>query len=276
MFPLVVLADVRLAAKSRPINLEWKAGESWAVMGPGELDSLFEAVSKSKRPFAGSVNLGGHVVETEGATRWRKSLMEYAKSMPRGGDLEAVAEALAVLQLWDHRRTVVDRLDPWALSQVALLPLLLAAPSSILLCQSGMDGLDPWLLPAVMESLGRRTADQCLLVVKTSRPDIAEHLGRLVVFHRQEVAFSGSVEELIAKSGPELVTLRSREEPVARALVEPFQVDASSTSEGEIHIRSQEQQHLAAHLLTQGYGNTSLVWHRPRTLEEALLALPLI
>lgn len=276
MFPLVVLADVRLSAKSRRMNFEFGAGTSWAVMGPGEPSALFDVIAKVKRPQAGNVNLGGPIVESGGISKWRKSLMDFAKQLPLGGDLEAVAEALAVLHLWDSRRLTLDQLDRRSTAHAALLPLFLAAPGSILLCNQHLDALDPWVLPGVLDFLTRRLKSESVLLAWTSRPDIAESMDNLLVFHRQEIAFAGSVEELIARGGQEAMTIRVGNEPIARALVKPFQVEATSSPGGELQLLSPANQDMAAHLLSHGYGNVELVQSRPKTLEEALRDLPLI
>lgn len=262
-----------LAKGADPFSWAAAAGSSWAVMGrAGSGKSLvLETLAGRARPVSGSVQRSLPIAIASQDFNRRATVQRTAMDLLGRDDTGLVAEVLTALDLWEVRRSIIDRLSPARQSAIAILPLFCPGPA-ILICDGWLDRLGPWALGPAMELLLPRLAQGSVLVVATDRPDIAQKLGSLVVMRELGVGFAGGWLELEHRMGQvDSIVVTGDPERIAAA-ADALELTAKILPGGEVLIAAAPGQDVAVRLLLEGYGAVRTVISRPPTTEELLLA----
>ena len=194
-----------------------------------------------------------------------------AKFQGHQGRSSRITELLLATRLWDRR---TDSLADLSDSELAAAELLgpLSQDSNLLLIDGQLDRLDPWVFRSVMAVLGEKMNQGTAVVAVTNRPDVIKELGTLVVLSDYAIKFAGSVVDLLRHGPNHEVTVKTKNQPGVRALVEPFRVSVQPCEDG-IRFFAPEGQDLVAHLLREGYGDIEFITLKQPTIEEALSRL---
>lgn len=269
---LLELISAKLAPKSRAWSLSISSGEAWALIGAAASGKShwLEMVMGHKDPSSGGVRRRGKIVEADIDIGLRATPESVAAVHSTKSQLEARAEVLTLLGLWDLRKTAIPKLTETQRDACRLLPVLLSGAE--VLCVDGtLDRLDPWLLGQVIGRLQERCRQGSALICATARPDIAENFSHLALIDKGSPVFAGTIAEFISSSAPAELVVETRDHQCVASIAKPFRVQAESTESG-VRLRAAEGQELAARLLVEGYGRVESVLVSERTLGQALAA----
>ena len=267
---LLELISAKLGPKSRAWSLSICGGEAWALMGPAASGKShwLEMVMGHKDPSSGGVRRRGKIVEADIDIGLRATPESVAAVHSSKSQLEARAEVLTLLGLWDLRKTAIPKLTETQKDACRLLPVLLS--SAEVLCIDGtLDRIDPWLLALVIGRLQERCRLGSALICATARPDIAENFSHLALLEKGSPAYSGTIADFIATAAPTELVVKTQDHQCVASIAKPFRVEAESTEVG-VRLRAAEGQELAARLLVEGYGRVESVLVSESTLGQAL------
>lgn len=271
---LVELQAVSLKEKGRALSLQLHAGDLYAVMGPASSGktSLIDLVTGDLKPPRGKVVGRPKVVAPSDGTYSRRATpTSVAKANTRTNSPGHLVAVLSALHLWDVREATVSRLTPGRALAVDLLPVFLQS-ADLALIDGHFDYMDPWMLDDTLDLVEQQAQEGKAFLVVTSRPDIADRLGNIIVFKDSVPRFAGTCRELIEHTSPAEVHVEAEDESTVRTMVEPFTVSIKS-AKGSLLLTAHNGQELAARLLTHGYGNVKSVILKEPTLEEAIQSL---
>lgn len=270
----VKLDGASLEERGRTLSLELCPGDTYAVMGPSGAGKslLLDVMTGEIRPVRGQAVVQGRAVRPNNGTYSRRATpATVARANTRSTDTAQIVAVLSALHLWDLRDTPVTKLPTGLAIATDLIPLFLQ-PADLLVVDGLLDYLDPWLLEDLLELLDQQVQEGRAALVATSRPDIAEALGNLIVLKSKTPRFAGTCRELIEQSRPAELFVEVDDESTVRTMVEPFTVSIKSRPDG-LELTSHAAQDLAARLLTQGYGQIRTIILKEPTLKEAIHSL---
>lgn len=271
---LVRFDGVALQEKGRTLSLELHPGEKYAIMGPAGSGktSLLDLFTGDLRPERGDVNFNARVLRPNDSTYSRRATpATVAKANTKSADTAQIVSVLTALHLWEFRDIAFTKLTPGHAMAVDLLPLFLQQ-GDLAIIDGHLDYCDPWMLDDTLEMIDQHSQDGKSFLITTSRTDIANALGSLIVLKSGVPRFAGTCRELVEQTRPAELTVQLDDDSTVRSMVEPFTVSLKAKG-STLELTSHNGQELAAKLLTEGYGNVKSVIVREPTLDEAIRAL---
>lgn len=266
------LDNVGLQSKGNTLSLTVEQGQSICIVGPAASGKsrLAAILAKTERPARGTIHAPSKIelVTNEELPRRSKPL-GLARRSTRSAT--RVAEVLTALSLWELRQRPLSHLSD-AQRQACSLIEALSGTAPLIILDGSLDGLDPWTLPGTLALLSERVSRGTVLVVTTNRPELVDRFDAVIVLNNQDVAFAGSVSELLRRGIGRELRITSTSVSGVRALIAPFQVNVRETKTG-LEIQAKEGQSIAARLLLEGYGSVDFVYMQPQTVESALSEL---
>lgn len=232
---------------------------------------LVRAIAGLERLKTGGVHMEAEKLLPPGGFGRRANLNSLLARKDNLEDQERTTQTVMDLGLWEHRATSISDL-PEALHQACRLVPALSAATGILILDGDLDLLDLWLLEGVRIALARLLARGGACVLATNRPDLLTDADILVVLKDSVPVFAGPLEDLWRRAGKNTLEVATRNQPGARALVEPFSVRVTETPDG-LKLEAEEGQEIAARLLRDGYGDVRYVITRRPSLAEAIRSL---
>jgi energy-coupling factor transporter ATP-binding protein EcfA2 len=257
---LIDVDDFLTQPKARAFRLEVEPGSRLAIMGRS-------ATGKSRllQAVAGAAKRGIKVHSpTISALSGRATPQHLVK--PGGSDHAAVV--LSMLGLWDVRKTTLANLSESQRRAALFASILHVREGVILLDDDILDRLDPWSRLGAVESLLALPNDVAILVV-TNDPTVGEKFPRMLILGSKGLLFEGEPSALLTGMAPIEYAIKTQDREAVRAMVEPFQLEIASTSEG-IRFSARENQNVAVDLLLKGYGTVESVMVKSPTFAEAL------
>ncbi len=271
---LVQLESVSFAKQGRTLTAQIQNGEKYAVMGPiaSGKSWFLQCIAQSEKPERGSITLNSEVaMASEKEYGRRATAANLARAFAKGLESGKVVEVLTHLKLWDIKDQLVHKLTPGQIVLVDLLPCFLSESETILI-DGHLDFIDPWTLEDILELIEAQSIQGKAFFITTSRADIAEALGNLIVLKSGTPKFAGTVQELIKSSDPLTLHVELDDPSTVLSMIDPFVIYAKAGKK-QIELSSHQGQELAAKLLTYGYGNVKSVVMRTQTVEEAIKSI---
>ncbi len=126
--------------------------------------------------------------------------MAMIRAVPAHDRARAGRQALVEVDLADRLRSRLGSLSGGMLKRLAIAQALLTTPR-VLLCDEPTVGLDPEQRASVRELLKRLAADRCLVLTSHIVEDAVYLADRVVVLHARRIAYDGTVDDLVGRSG---------------------------------------------------------------------------
>lgn len=261
----------RLTARGPSLSLTLASGQSLGVFGPagsGKSWALRVFSGQEKSP-EGTVAAKGTVAAIGLTAKDRRSSAQVVAKRISGreGALRA-GEAIDALRLWDFRQQPIADLSPGQQAACELLPVL-ASHANVLIIDSIIEGLDPWIRERVWKLIDLRLAEGAALIHASNDPWLIPRMSSILVLKDRQIVFAGRYQDLLRSGSESEVVVETRDQPGVRALVSPFEVSISETPNGLL-LKSREGQAIAAKLLVEGYGDVRSVMLKEPTPEELL------
>ncbi|HJP82304.1 MAG TPA: ATP-binding cassette domain-containing protein [Fimbriimonadaceae bacterium] len=270
----LVFDHVSLVKSGPTLALRVPTGSTVAIMGAANSGKtkLLRSILGQASVARGKITIPGEGIFV-GDSEWsrRETPTSVARRILGKGSLQLFTEAISALGLWDIRQKSCASLGAGHQNAVHFIPALLES-SKVICTDHGFDLLDISILESLWSFLRQRLTDERVLVYSTARPDIGERADQVIVLKDQQIAFSGSPEELRRTQVETEFEVVTENQPGVRALVEPFQISVQEIPDG-LRIRAEEGQAIAARLLVEGYGDVRYVVQRPPSFRDALSRL---
>jgi ABC-2 type transport system ATP-binding protein len=213
------------------VNFEVGAGEIFGVLGPngGGKTTLFKILSTSLRPASGRATVLGYDLagdrtpvrerigvvfqhpSLDGKLSVRENVYHHGRLFGLGGkELRGrIDSALSRLGIADRAGDRVETLSGGLQRRAELAKGLLSRPELLILDEPST-GLDPGARRDLWRYLRElREAENTTILVTTHLMDEAEHCDRLVILDSGTVICGGTPDELKARIGGSVVTVRS-------------------------------------------------------------------
>jgi ABC-2 type transport system ATP-binding protein len=212
------------------VDFEVGTGEIFGVLGPngGGKTTLFKILSTSLRPASGRASVLGYDLagdrtpvrerigvvfqqpSLDGKLSVRENLHHHGRLFGLSGkDLRArIDSALDRLGIADRAGDRVETLSGGLQRRAELAKGLLSRPELLILDEPST-GLDPGARRDLWQYLrGLREAENTTILVTTHLMDEAEHCDRLVILDKGALVCGGSPDQLKARIGGSVVTVR--------------------------------------------------------------------
>ncbi len=255
---MIAIGPVELSRNAPPVRFDLGPGR-WAIIGPAG-----SGKSKLLKQIAKALADQEEVFAVPGLTKRRQTLRAWALGLAGRGNGAAVAGPVSALGLWDSRTVPVSTLSPSQKTAASLLPLMLR-PASTWLIDGTLDTIDPWQLEGFLQ--GSETASGVVAV--THRLEIAERFENVIVLKRGALLFAGPKDELMNRTAPATVRVRTEDPSTITSIAEPFRAEIERFA-GELVLTTGRQAELAARLLTEGYGAVDLIVTEPPSFAAAV------
>ncbi|MBX3118585.1 MAG: hypothetical protein KF784_05940 [Fimbriimonadaceae bacterium] len=264
----------RLTSRGPTLSVTLLSGQSLGVFGPaasGKSWALRVFAGIDKSPEGTATQRGTVATMGLSAKDRRSSPQVVAKRISgREGALRA-GEAIDALRLWDHRQLTISELSPTQQAGCDLLPVL-ASHANLLVVDSTIEMLDPWVRERVWKLLELRLTEGAALVHASNDPALIPKMNSLLVLRDKEIVFAGRYQDLLRNGVETELLVETQDQPGVRALVAPFEVSISETPKGLL-VRGREGQAIAAKLLVEGYGDVKSVLVKSPSPEDLLKGL---